>query len=144
MAPPTGWRSSATSSATKTTWAIWTSGLRHAQGITSVQMDIKIQGLSREVMARALAGPRGAAVHPRQDGAVHRRAEQGAVEVRAAHLHPAGQADRIRDIIGPGGKMIRAIVETDWRGHRRRGRRHGQHRFADGPSAQKAIDIVRA
>ena len=81
-------------------------------GITALQMDIKIEGLSREILEKALAQARDARLHilegmnkclsaPREDVSKYApRVETIQVKV-----------DRIRDIIGPGGKMIRAIVE---------------------------------
>ena len=39
-----------------------------ADGVTALQMDIKIVGITREIMAKALgAGARGPAAHPRRD-----------------------------------------------------------------------------
>jgi polyribonucleotide nucleotidyltransferase len=85
-------------------------GTRH--GITALQMDIKIQGLSREILQRAL--------HQARDGRMHilgKMAEVLAAPREELSKHAPRiftlkvKPDRIRDIIGPGGKMIRAIVE---------------------------------
>jgi polyribonucleotide nucleotidyltransferase len=81
-------------------------------GITALQMDIKIKGLPHEVLAQALDQARDArllvldkmlAVLPQP------RAELSpyAPRITTIHINP----DKIRDIIGPGGKMIRKITE---------------------------------
>ncbi len=81
-------------------------------GITALQMDIKIEGLSREILQQALDQARDARLYildemlkvlpePRDD------VSQYAPRVETIQV----KVDRIRDIIGPGGKMIRAIVE---------------------------------
>jgi polyribonucleotide nucleotidyltransferase len=60
-------------------------------GITALQMDIKVEGLTREILEDALAGPRGPAAHPRQDARGPARAAQRHQQVRAAHRHRADQ-----------------------------------------------------
>jgi len=81
-------------------------------GITALQMDIKIEGLSRKILEDALSQARDARLHileamnetlaePRED------LSRYAPRVETIQV----KVDRIRDIIGPGGKMIRAIVE---------------------------------
>ncbi|TMF35464.1 MAG: polyribonucleotide nucleotidyltransferase, partial [Chloroflexi bacterium] len=81
-------------------------------GITALQMDIKIKGLTHEIMAQALEQAREArlfvldkmlAVLPRP------RTEMSdyAPRITTILINP----DKIRDIIGPGGKMIRKITE---------------------------------
>jgi polyribonucleotide nucleotidyltransferase len=81
-------------------------------GITALQMDIKIKGLPHAVMAQALEQAREArlyvldkmlAVLPRP------RSEMSAFAPRITTIKI--NPDKIRDIIGPGGKMIRKIVE---------------------------------
>ncbi|MEE4135608.1 MAG: polyribonucleotide nucleotidyltransferase [Desulforhopalus sp.] len=79
-------------------------------GITSLQMDIKIDGVDREIMGKALAQAR--------EGRIHILAEmtKGIAEARdkvADHapkyfLHRINP-DKIRDIIGPGGKIIKEL-----------------------------------
>ncbi len=83
-----------------------------AEGITALQMDIKIKGLTREVMAQALEQAREARLHvlskmlevipePR------RHMSPYAPRITTIQINP----DKIRDVIGPGGKVIRKIVE---------------------------------
>src|SRR5256885_2880662 len=80
------------------------------QGITSLQMDIKVKGITLEIMREALAQAREARLfilgEMRQ--VIDRpRAELNkyAPRIDTGKINP----DKIRDIIGPGGKMIRAI-----------------------------------
>ncbi len=81
-------------------------------GITALQMDIKIKGLTHEILAQALEQAREArlfvldkmlAVLPRP------RSEMSAYAPRITTI--TINPDKIRDIIGPGGKMIRKITE---------------------------------
>ncbi len=82
------------------------------EGITALQMDIKIEGLSRDILEQALEQARGGRMHildamvaelpePRDD--ISRYAPR-IVTMKI-------KIDKIRDIIGPGGKTIRAIQE---------------------------------
>ena len=82
------------------------------KGITGLQMDIKVPNVTTKIMKEALAQAQGRpAVHPGQDGGHHRGSARGDVAVCAAHLHAQIPTDKIRDLIGPGGKMIRSIVD---------------------------------
>ena len=84
------------------------------EGITALQMDIKVTGVTAaDHEGSAGAGPPRPPVHPRQDGrgASPSRAPR-CLAVRAAHLHHCTiPTDKIRDVIGPGGKVIRGIIE---------------------------------
>ncbi|HCU24702.1 MAG TPA: polyribonucleotide nucleotidyltransferase, partial [Deltaproteobacteria bacterium] len=82
------------------------------RGITALQMDIKIEGLPPQVMEQALEQAR--------QGRVHILGEMAkAIEAARSDLSPHAprivqmkiNKERIRDIIGPGGKVIRGIVE---------------------------------
>ena len=83
------------------------------EGITSLQMDIKISGVNREIMRQAL--------HQAKEGRLHILGTMGAT--MASHrANVSGHApriitlkvkpDKIREIIGPGGKVIRGIIEA--------------------------------
>jgi polyribonucleotide nucleotidyltransferase len=86
-------------------------------GVTALQMDIKIHELPKEIMQQALEQARRGRLHildkmlealaePRVDISVY------APKIIIIKIHP----DKIRDIIGPGGKIIRAIQsETNTR-----------------------------
>ncbi len=81
-----------------------------AEGITALQMDIKIHELSREIMEKALEQAKVGRLHildkMLQALAVPREEiSPFAPKIIAIKINP----DKIRDIIGPGGKVIRAI-----------------------------------
>ncbi|MFO0574814.1 MAG: polyribonucleotide nucleotidyltransferase [Polyangia bacterium] len=114
------------------------------RGITAVQMDIKIPGLSREVMTRALRQARDGRLYILDKMAQTLAAPNKELSKYAPRIYTLSvKPDRIRDIIGPGGKMIRAIVEQT--GVSIDVEDDGTVNIAspDGPSAQKAIDIVK-
>jgi polyribonucleotide nucleotidyltransferase len=81
-------------------------------GITSLQMDIKIEGITEEIMQVALSQARDGRVHilgemgKALSGA---RSELGEFAPRIEVMHIP--TDKIRDVIGSGGKIIREIVE---------------------------------
>jgi polyribonucleotide nucleotidyltransferase len=83
------------------------------KGITAFQMDVKIQGINREIMATALSQAKEGRLHilkemaktlaaPREDFSRY------APRITTIHI----KQDKIRDIIGPGGKVIRGIQEA--------------------------------
>ncbi|HWW75487.1 MAG TPA: polyribonucleotide nucleotidyltransferase [Pyrinomonadaceae bacterium] len=82
------------------------------EGITALQMDIKIGGINAQIMAEALEQAKKGRMHilsimeqaipePREDLSPY------APRIITIKINP----DRIRDVIGPGGKIIRSIVE---------------------------------
>jgi polyribonucleotide nucleotidyltransferase len=82
------------------------------KGITALQMDIKVAGLTTEVLQEALAQAREGRmwIMGKMLAAIERpRVELSAYAPRITKIMI--NSDRIRDIIGPGGKMIRKIVE---------------------------------
>src|SRR5712691_9480565 len=83
-----------------------------SEGITALQMDIKIGGINSQIMAEALEQAKKgrlfilsvmekALAAPREDISAH------APRIIQIKINP----DKIRDVIGPGGKMIRSLVE---------------------------------
>ncbi len=81
-------------------------------GITAIQMDIKIDGISPEIMAQALAQAKEGRLHilgKMAEALTESRAELSdyAPRIMTIKIDP----DKIRDVIGPGGKNIRAITE---------------------------------
>ena len=81
-------------------------------GITSLQMDIKIAGITEEIMKVALDQAKGGRLHilGEMDKAIHgARAELGEHAPRIEQIKIP--TDKIRDVIGTGGKVIREIVE---------------------------------
>lgn len=82
------------------------------EGITSLQMDIKIQGITEEIMKVALDQAKGGRLHilGEMGKAISRpRAELGEFAPRIETIKIP--TDKIREVIGSGGKVIREIVE---------------------------------
>jgi polyribonucleotide nucleotidyltransferase len=83
-----------------------------ADGITSLQMDIKIPGITEEIMNKALNQAKGGRLHilgemaKAIDGA---RSEIGEYAPKIETINIP--TDKIREVIGSGGKVIREIVE---------------------------------
>ncbi|WP_116652367.1 polyribonucleotide nucleotidyltransferase [Pelagibacterium sediminicola] len=83
-----------------------------ADGVTSLQMDIKIAGITEEIMKIALAQAKGGRTHILAEMAKAidtARAEVGEFAPRIETLKIP--TDKIREVIGTGGKVIREIVE---------------------------------
>jgi polyribonucleotide nucleotidyltransferase len=81
-------------------------------GITALQMDIKIGGITSEILAQALEQARVGRLHildRMAEALAQPRADISAYAPRIITVRVP--VDKIRDIIGPGGKMIRSIVE---------------------------------
>jgi len=82
------------------------------QGVTALQMDIKIAGITEEIMKVALHQAKGGRMHILGEMAKaldHARAELGEYAPRIETFKIA--TDKIREVIGTGGKVIREIVE---------------------------------
>lgn len=83
-----------------------------ANGITALQMDIKIEGLTREIMAEALEQARRARMFILEKMAGALPAPRREISAYAPRIFTMRiPTDKIRDVIGPGGKMIRSIIE---------------------------------
>ncbi len=81
-------------------------------GITSLQMDIKVAGITPEIMEKALAQAKDGRMHILGEMA---KAITGAADfsVHAPRIETMQiPTDKIREVIGSGGKVIREIVET--------------------------------
>ncbi len=83
-----------------------------SEGITALQMDIKIKGVSREILEKALKQAKAGRLFildkmlavidkPRKEMSPY------APRIITASIHP----DKIRDVIGPGGKTIKKIID---------------------------------
>ncbi|MFC2739692.1 MAG: S1 RNA-binding domain-containing protein, partial [Prevotella sp.] len=82
------------------------------KGVTAIQMDIKIKGLSREILDTALKQAHEGRLHIMDKmlavlDAPRKELSPYAPRIITMQVHP----DKIRDIIGPGGKMIKQITE---------------------------------
>jgi polyribonucleotide nucleotidyltransferase len=82
------------------------------QGITALQMDIKIGGVSVDIMRQALAQARTARMHVLVKMAETIRASRAEMSPYAPRFVTIKiRPEKIREIIGPGGKVIRGIQE---------------------------------
>jgi polyribonucleotide nucleotidyltransferase len=82
------------------------------EGITSLQMDIKVAGITEEIMRKAIAQASAGRMHilDEMDKAIDgARTELGEYAPKIESIKVP--TDKIRDIIGTGGKIIREIVE---------------------------------
>ncbi|MCK5350995.1 S1 RNA-binding domain-containing protein, partial [bacterium] len=114
-------------------------------GITAFQMDLKIAGVSREVMGTALQQAKAGRTHilSEMDKALPAPRENMspyAPRIITIQVKP----DKIREIIGPGGKVIRGIVEAT--GVKVEVEDDGTVLIAssDEIASQKAIDMIKA
>jgi polyribonucleotide nucleotidyltransferase len=113
-------------------------------GITALQMDIKVTGVSRDLMAKALEQARAGRLHilDRMDAALAAPATE--LSEFAPRLYTIQvPKDRIRDVIGSGGKTIRWIVEET--GTKIDVADDGKVTIAatDAKAAERAIDIIK-
>jgi len=115
-----------------------------AAGITALQMDIKVAGITTEVMRKALEQARQGRMHIlgiMKDALASHRDSISAHAPRIVTIRIP--VDKIRDVIGPGGKMIRSIIERT--GVKIDVEDDGRVNVAsaDETSAQKAISIIQ-
>jgi len=112
-------------------------------GITALQMDIKVGGVDPQLMRKALEQARKARLHIlgiMEQTIATPRAEMSPFAPRIYTMKIP--VDKIREVIGPGGKVIRGIVEKT--GVKIDVEDDGSIHIAsnDGPSAQMAIQII--
>lgn len=114
-----------------------------AQGITALQMDIKIGGVTKDIMSEALQQAKQGRMHilgKMAETIAEPRAEVSSFAPRITTMQIP--VDKIGSVIGPGGKMIRSIIEET--GVKIDIEDSGTVRIAsvDGEAAAKAIKIV--
>ena len=115
-----------------------------ADGITALQMDIKVGGITTEVMRKALDQARRGRLHILDKMREALAAPRQSISAFAPRIVTIRiPVDKIRDVIGPGGKMIRSIIERT--GVKIDVEDDGRVNVAsaDGASAQKAISIIQ-
>jgi polyribonucleotide nucleotidyltransferase len=113
-------------------------------GITALQMDIKVAGVTAEVMSKALEQARQGRLHILGEMAKTISEPRKAMSTFAPRIVTIRiPVDKIRDVIGPGGKTIRSIIERT--GVKIDVEDDGRVNVAssDGESAQKAIGIIQ-
>jgi polyribonucleotide nucleotidyltransferase len=83
-----------------------------AEGITALQMDIKIRGVSKEIMQQALDQAREGRLHILEVMNRTMSSSRTSISAHAPRIVTLKvRPEKIRDIIGPGGKVIRGIIE---------------------------------
>ncbi len=114
------------------------------EGITAIQMDIKCDGLTRQILAEALDQARAGRLHilevmERTINKPRTELSQFAPTISTIKINP----DKIRDVIGPGGKTIRSITEST--GVKIDISDDGTVSIAsaDGAAAKRAIEIIQ-
>jgi polyribonucleotide nucleotidyltransferase len=115
-----------------------------AEGITALQMDIKVSGITAEIMTKALDQARRGRMHILEKMKEVLPASRQNISMFAPRIVTIRiPVDKIRDVIGPGGKMIRSIIERT--GVKIDVEDDGRVNVAsaDGDSAQKAISIIQ-
>jgi polyribonucleotide nucleotidyltransferase len=115
-----------------------------AQGITALQMDIKVTGITADIMREALEQARAGRMHilgKMAETLGESRASVSPIAPRIVTIKIP--VDKIRDVIGPGGKMIRSIIERT--GVKIDVEDDGRVNVAsaDEAAAQKAIGIIQ-
>jgi polyribonucleotide nucleotidyltransferase len=113
-------------------------------GITALQMDIKVSGITMAVMSTALEQARRGRMHILQKMQDTIAAGRDNISTFAPRIVTIKiPVDKIRDVIGPGGKMIRSIIERT--GVKIDVEDDGRVNVAsaDSVSAQKAISIIQ-
>ena len=113
-------------------------------GVTALQMDIKIGGIDSALMREALAQAKAGRLHILGCMAQALTAPRTKLSAFAPRIFPMKiKQDKIRDVIGPGGKMIRSIIAET--GVKINVEDTGDVTIAssDEASAQKAIDMIK-
>ena len=115
-----------------------------ADGITALQMDIKVSGITQQILQEALDQARRGRLFILEKMATILAAPRSDISSHAPRIVTITiPVDRIRDVIGPGGKMIRSIidrtgvkidVEDDGRVH---------VASSDETSAQRALTMIQ-
>ncbi len=115
-----------------------------ADGITALQMDIKVTGITTAIMSKALEQARQGRLHILGKMRETISAARESISTFAPRIVTIKiPVDKIRDVIGPGGKMIRSIIERT--GVKIDVEDDGRVNVAsaDSASAQKAISIIQ-
>jgi len=82
------------------------------EGVTTLQLDIKIGGLTREIMEEALAQAHAGRIHILDEMSKCMQEPRNAIADHAPRMFTMKvKTDKIREVIGAGGKVIRGIVE---------------------------------
>ena len=115
-----------------------------AKGITALQMDIKVEGLSRQILEEAMEQARVGRLQLLDS--MSQAISEGREDISQYApriIQIKIDVDKIRNVIGPGGKMIRHIVDTTGAKINVEDDGTVQIATADGEAAKKAIEMVK-
>jgi len=114
------------------------------EGITALQMDIKVTGLSREIMEQAMEQARRGRLFLLEKMAAAITEGREEVSPYAPRIYSIKiDVEQIRNVIGPGGKMIRSIVEQTGAQINVEDDGTVQIASSDEAAAEKAIEIIK-
>jgi len=114
------------------------------EGITALQMDIKVTGLSREIMEQAMEQARRGRLFLLEKMAAAITEGREEVSPYAPRIYSIKiEVEQIRNVIGPGGKMIRSIVEQTGAQINVEDDGTVQIASSDEAAAEKAIEIIK-
>ncbi|MEJ2007257.1 MAG: S1 RNA-binding domain-containing protein, partial [Acidobacteriota bacterium] len=114
------------------------------EGITALQMDIKVSGITPQIMAEALSQAKAARLHILEKMVATLPEVRTSISAYAPHIHTIHiNPAKIGELIGPGGKVIRGIVEQT--GAKIDVENDGKVNVAavDEASAKKALKIIK-
>jgi polyribonucleotide nucleotidyltransferase len=115
-----------------------------SEGITALQMDIKVTGITAKIMREALEQAHRGRLEILEKMGATLPAPRGEISIFAPRIVTINiPVDKIRDVIGPGGKVIRGIIERT--GVKIDVEDDGRVNVAsaDGESAKQAIAIIQ-
>jgi polyribonucleotide nucleotidyltransferase len=115
------------------------------EGVTAIQMDIKVAGLTEEILKNALEQARAGRLFilDKMDAVIAKpRADISEYAPRITTIHIP--TDKIRDVIGPGGKMIRKITEETRTTIDIQDDGSVNIGSTNAENTQKAVDMIRA
>ena len=113
-------------------------------GLTSLQMDIKIAGITKDIMETALEQAKGGRMHILGEMAKGLDGARGELAENAPQMEIIKvPSDKIRDVIGSGGKVIRGIVEESGAKVNIDDDGTVQVSAIDRPSIEKALKMIK-
>ncbi len=115
-----------------------------AEGVTALQMDIKISGVTKEIMQKALQQAKAGRIHilgemAKAIAAPRKELSQHAPQITSIKV----KSDQVRTVIGSGGKNIRGIIEATGCAIDIQDDGTINIASADGAAAKQAIKMIR-
>ena len=115
-----------------------------SQGITAIQMDIKLAGVSKEIMEMALEQARDGRLHILKEMEKVIASPKSTLSVYAPRIITLQiKSEKVKDVIGPGGKVIRGIIGQTGVSIDIEDNGLISIASADVNAAQRAVDIIK-